>query len=172
MTVTLEKYFGKIWKPNIDQYHYSGWRVLSLIKETDQVLDVGCGYNLFKSALGNRLTGIDPYNDAADHKVSIEDWHYDYQYDVVLCLGSINFGSEETILKQLDKIATVTKTGGKVIWRQNPGRKDHNNKECQDIDFFDWSFQKNLDYAKRFGFEVDIIAWDNGKRIYAEWTKL
>lgn len=172
MKIQLGDYFEKVWKPNTDQYYYSGWRILSQIKPSDYVLDVGCGYNPFKKALGGRLVGIDPYNDAADKRVSIEEFDNYQEFDVILCLGSINFGNEDTILNQIKCVTSHCKSGTRIFWRQNPGRKDHKNVECQDIDFFDWSFEKNLDYAKRFGFHVDIIAWDNGKRIYSEWVKL
>ena len=168
----ISEYFEKVWRPNTDQYKYSGWALLDKVGVDDKVLDVGCGYNLFKQHLGERLTGIDPYNDAADHRVSIEDWESEDQYDVIFCLGSINFGSEDVILKQIEKVSTLVKTGGHIYWRQNPGLKDHKNEECKDIDFFDWSFEKNIRYADMFGFRVEMLAWDNGRRIYSEWAKL
>ena len=169
--MNIDEYFEKIWKPNIDQYRYTGWKLLDHVSDTDMVLDVGCGYNLFKPHLGDQLVAIDPYNNAADQRVSIEDFQSDIKFDVIFCLGSINFGSEENILNQIEKVTSLCKTGTRIYWRQNPGRKDHKNKECESIDFFDWSFERNLEYAKKFGFQVEMLAWDNGKRIFAKWIK-
>jgi hypothetical protein len=167
--MNIDEYFENIWKPNTDQYEYSGWKILDKIDMSSTVLDVGCGYNLFKPYLGNRLTGIDPYNDSSDIRISIEDYTSKTPFDVILCLGSINFGSEDIILKQLSKITTLCETGTTIYWRQNPGLKDHKNDECQGIEFFEWSFEKNLRYADMFGFRVEMLAWDNGRRIYSEW---
>lgn len=167
----LDHYFENVWRPNLEQYKYSGWSILDQIKASDSVLDIGCGYNLLKPSLGNRLVGIDPYNNNADIRISIEDFKDDRKFDVILCLGSINFGDETTILNQIKCMTSFCHAGTKVLWRQNPGRKDHNNEECQRIDFFDWSFEKNIKYAEEFGFRIKLLAWDNGNRIYAEWIK-
>lgn len=169
--MNLDTYFSTIWKPNIDQYIYTGWALLSQVGRNDIVLDVGCGYNPFKAALTDRLVGIDPYNDAADIKISINDFQTETEFDIIFCLGSINFGDEATILEQIKKVVSLCKPGGKIYWRQNPGRKDHPNKECQEIDFFDWSFEKNIAYADMFNCKIEVLAWDNGKRIYAKWVK-
>jgi hypothetical protein len=170
-TMDLNTYFSTIWKPNTDQYTYSGWALLSKIKKDDMVLDVGCGYNPFKDKLGDRLTGIDPFNDSADLKIGIDDFQTEGLFDAIFCLGSINFGDEATILSQIRKVVSLCKQGGTIYWRQNPGRKDHGNKECEDIDFFDWSFERNIAYADLFNCRVDELKWDNGRRIYAEWKK-
>lgn len=165
-------YFEHIWKPNMDQYEYSGWKILDKIGGTSNVLDIGCGYNLFKPHLGDRLTGIDPYNDHSDIRISIEDYISETPFDVILCLGSINFGPEEIILNQISKISKLCKVGTTIYWRQNPGLKDHKNPECQDIDFFEWSFEKNIRYADMFGFRIEMLTWDSGRRIYSEWKKV
>ena len=167
----LGSYFEKVWTPNTDQYIYSGWALLNKVSTTETVLDVGCGYNPFKPHLGDRLLGIDPYNDAADIKISIEDFQSEKRFDVAFCLGSINFGCEETILTQVEKVVSLVKPGGRIYWRQNPGKQDHGNEECKNINFFKWTFEKNLSYAKSYRCEVQLIAWDKGRRIYSEWTK-
>jgi SAM-dependent methyltransferase len=171
MNDQLGEYFETVWTPNIDQYKYSGWALLNKIEPRDTILDVGCGYNLFKQHLGKRLLGIDPFNDAADIRVSIEDFESSNQFDVALCLGSINFGNEETILTQIEKVVSLVKPGGRIYWRQNPGQQDHNNEECKNIQFYKWTFRKNLNYAASYKCDVQLIAWDNGRRIYSEWTK-
>ena len=60
MNETELKYFRDSWQPDYSKFNYSGWALLDKIKDTDMVLDIGCGYNLFKEKLGDRLWGIDP----------------------------------------------------------------------------------------------------------------
>lgn len=166
----ISNYFEHVWQPNTGKYKYSGWQLLR-IDPTKKILDVGCGYNPFKEFFKDNLLGIDPYNDAADIRISIEDFETKELFDVAFCLGSINFGSEDVILKQIEKVVSLIKPGGMIYWRQNPGLQDHNNEECKSIDFFDWSFEKNLDYAKRFGCHVHMLVWDTDNRIYSEWKR-
>lgn len=170
----LETYFRAEWTPRTDIYKWSGWRLTSIVPPNVKVLDVGCGYNLFKPFFGDRLLGIDPYNKAADLEVSLEDFdvsHPDVPFEVIFCLGSINFGTEDVIRNQVQKLALLSKPGTKIYWRQNPGKQDHNNEECKKIHFFEWSFEKNTQLASQAGFMVNMLTWDSG-RIYSEWTKL
>ena len=37
------KYFRDNWKPDYSKFNYSGWALLDKIKDTDMVLDIGCG---------------------------------------------------------------------------------------------------------------------------------
>ena len=43
-----DKYFGNNWHPNWDHYDYSGWALIDKINADETILDVGCGFNLFK----------------------------------------------------------------------------------------------------------------------------
>ena len=96
----LNNYFSTTWKSNLDQYQYSGWAIADKIQSNELVLDVGCGFNEFKTSILN-LTGIDPANDLADVKLSIEEYSPPHKFDVALCLGSINFGNKLTIMNQI-----------------------------------------------------------------------
>lgn len=49
-----DKYFGNNWKPDYSQYKYSGWALLDKVKETDSIIDIGCGFNLFKPHWGRQ----------------------------------------------------------------------------------------------------------------------
>ena len=129
---TLNNYFGKIWKVDYDKFDLTGWDLLSKIADNETVLDVGCGYNLFKEFLGDRLHGIDPANNLADEITTIEDFETDELYDVALCLGSINFGDRDTIFTQASKTVQSIKPGGRIYWRQNPGIGDHPWKEVEE----------------------------------------
>ena len=167
----LDNYFRNVWKPNTDQYRLSGWAIVDKIYPPETVLDVGCGYNQFKQYFGDRLTGIDPYNSNADSMVSIEQFDSTQKWDVALCLGSINFGDRTVIRDQTEKVVSLLKSGGRIYWRQNPGRKDHKNKECEVIDFFKWSFMENLTLAEELECDVIHLEMDNGNRMYSEWIK-
>ena len=79
----LNNYFATIWKSNLDQYQYSGWALANKIRANESVLDVGCGFNEFKPRISN-LTGLDPANDRADVKLSIEKYSPPHKFDVAL----------------------------------------------------------------------------------------
>ena len=85
------KYFKDNWKPDYSKFKYSGWALLDKIKKDDEVLDIGCGYNLFKEKLGDRLWGIDPANDKADEVVSWEKFVSHKPFNVYLILGSLKY---------------------------------------------------------------------------------
>ena len=164
-------YFSTIWEPNFDEYTYSGWELLNKITRDEYVLDVGCGYNFFKPYL-LYLVGIDSANKKADHIISIEDFETNVKFDVALCLGSINFGSYQTVYNQIDKIVSLLKPKSRIYWRCNPGNYDHDNDQCKELDFFPWSYEYHEHFATNFGYNVHKICLEpyNG-RIYAEWIR-
>jgi len=166
----LNKYFQSVWKPNLDQYNYSGWQLVNRVKKDEWVIDVGCGNNEFKTEIKN-LVGIDPATDLADVKTTIEEFRTDHKFDVAFCLGSINFGSEETIKHQISCVDTLLKPTGRIYWRCNPGKQDHDNDECHAINFYPWSETKHYELADLFGYSVKQLEWDNNDRLFAEWIK-
>ena len=168
----LIDYFRNSWKPNYDKFKYSGWKLLDKIEPHHHVLDIGCGYNLFKPHLQpGQMLGIDPANDAADIVVSIENFDSIYGWDVILCLGSLNFGTQEVVEAQVEKAVSLLKPGGRIFWRQNPGIGDHPWKGVEEIEFFPWTIELNYEWAKKYECKVIECKWDNGDRIYAEWKK-
>ena len=170
---TVNNYFENSWKPNYDTFKYSGWALLDKIKKDKTILDVGCGYNLLKKHFNHNLYGIDPANDKADERVSIENFNsVGNQWDVILCLGSLNFGDESIVKPQVKKVCTLLKKGGTIYWRQNPGLGDHPWKGVEEINFFPWSEELNYQWAKEFNCEVVFMDWEpKGNRLYAEWIK-
>ena len=166
----LNNYFSTVWQSNLKQYKYSGWALVEKIQPGELVLDVGCGFNEFKNKIPN-LVGIDPANDLADFKVSIENFRNDIKFDVAFCLGSINFGSEDTILTQINCVTDCLKPKSRIYWRCNPGLKDHGNLECNDINFYPWTIEKHIELADQFGYKLAVARWDTGNRIYAEWGR-
>jgi|TARA_B100001105_G_scaffold97539_1_gene77710 hypothetical protein len=147
-----------------------------------KILDVGCGDNGWKKHLSDKVTGIDPFNSNADIKLGIQQFaqeHPEAEWDILLILGSINFGDKATIEDQLTMAASLVKPGGKIFLRANPGIT-HVNKHAQWIDFFNWSEEYIKDVAKRLNFTINELGWDhpkgapdtpNGNRHYSEWTK-
>ncbi len=53
-------------------------------------------------------------------------------------MGSINFGSTDKIIKELQRVVQLTKQDGLLIFRVNPGVQ-HGALESQWIDFFEWN---------------------------------
>ena len=166
----LNKYFATTWKSSLAQYKYSGWSLVDKIRSNELVLDVGCGYNEFKSRILN-LVGIDPANDRADYKVCIEEFNVTNHFDVALCLGSINFGDEATILNQISCVINCLNPTARIYWRCNPGVADHDNEECKSIEFYPWSIAEHVRLSELFGFKLMTCCWDTNDRIYAEWSR-
>ena len=115
--------------------------------------------------------GIDPAFDQADYKTTIEDFKTELKFDVAFCLGSINFGAEETIKKQIGCVVNLLKPNARIYWRCNPGLQDHGNIQCHDIEFFAWTPQLLINFAQEFGFSVTDIKQDFNNRIYCEWAR-
>jgi nitrite reductase/ring-hydroxylating ferredoxin subunit len=171
MNPDLLKYFADNWQPDYTKFKYSGWALLDKIKEDDQILDIGCGYNLFKKHFGNRLYGIDPANNKADQVIAWEDYKLHKKFNVFFVLGSINFGDEKYVESQIAKLSRETKTGDRVYWRQNPGTGDHPWKGVEEVQFYPWSFDKNKEWADKYNFTINELLQDTGNRIYTEWTR-
>jgi len=167
----LINYFENSWQPDDTKFTHSGRALLDKIEPWESILDIGCGYNLFKEHFGTRLLGIDPANDAADVRVSIEEFNPgSLQWDVILCLGSLNFGNEATVFPQVMKAVSLCKPGGRIYWRQNPGVNDHPFIGVEEIVFFPWTIELNYDWANILDCTVVECKWDN-TRIYSEWYK-
>lgn len=169
--VVLARYFGEVWQPEMKKFKYSG---LGLINEINnlkprKVLDIGCGYNEFKGKIDN-LVGLDPYNDAADIKCKISDYRSDEKYDVVMALGSINFGSTDKIFAELERAVELTAPGGKMYFRVNPGLK-HTPPESKWISFYPWNSNFIVNCADYFNLNILDIRNDHNNRMYFVWTK-
>jgi hypothetical protein len=176
--IQLNNYFGNVWRQKhfgIEQYQYTGFALIDKIQEGERVIDIGCGANPFKGHIPN-LIGIDPAFPEADVNLSLEDYVAQgvvQRFNVAFCLGSINFGTKENIEHQIDLVKQLLRTkGSRIYWRCNPGRKDHLNTECEDIEFYPWSFEEHVRLAELFNFQIDALEWDSNNRIYAEWINL
>lgn len=163
--MVLARYFGKVWQPKTKKYKYSG---LSIIDEINQfnpsrVLDLGCGYNEFKGKIHN-LVGVDPYNDRADIVCKLDEYNPEEKADVVICLGSINFGSADKIIREVAHAVSLTNDGGLLFFRGNPG-KQHEAPEAKWIDFFNWTPEFIINLAQILDCIVVTIKQD-ANRLY------
>jgi hypothetical protein len=167
---TLNNYFNTHWRGQFNQYLFTGPNLAKKIQPNEWVLDVGCGANVFKPLVAN-LVGIDPAFAQADVVTTIENFATEQRFDVAFCLGSINFGQEQTIKHQIQCVVNLLKEQARIYWRCNPGLQDHGNLQCQQIDFFPWSPALLEQYANEFGFKVVEIQQDLNNRLYAEWAR-
>jgi hypothetical protein len=166
----LYDYFANKWQSKLSTYKYSGLSLIDKIHPGETVIDIGCGYNEFRGRIPN-LIGIDPANAMADYRLSVEGFQSAEQFDVAFCLGSINFGDEDTILNQISHVVRLLKPKARIYWRCNPGIADHHNEECKYINFYPWSFAKHEEFAERFGFRLTVVCYDTDGRIYSEWFR-
>ena len=168
----LHKYFSKYWENDIKKWKYSG---LALVDEVNRlkpraVLDVGCGYNEFRGKIDN-LIGIDPYNDRADHEVGTLEYRTDQKFDVIMCLGSINFGSRDKILAEIGRCVDLLEEGGTMFFRVNPGVQ-HNKPEAKWIEFFAWNVPFIIELSEIFNLKVLDIRDDSNQRKYFIYRKV
>jgi len=167
----LNYYFKNTWTGGTTQHNETGLSLANYISKDEWVIDVGCGRNPFRGIIAN-LVGIDPAFEQADHQVTIEQYLPNRQFDVALCLGSINFGPLSKITEQIEQVISWLKPRARIYWRCNPGLKDHGNAECNSIDFFPWSIELHQVLSKHYGFELKEVKIESTKqRIYAEWAR-
>jgi len=166
----LNNYFSKHWRGHLNIYNYSGLSLAKQIKSYEWVLDVGCGINAFKPLVRN-LIGIDPAFCQADYQTTIEDFQTELKFDVAFCLGSINFGDQNTIKNQIKCVINLLKPTARIYWRCNPGLRDHGNNQCHDINFVPWSDKLLQEYAREFRFKTVDLKQDLNNRIYCEWSR-
>lgn len=161
----LANYFGKVWQPKTKKYKYSGLEIIDEINalQPKAVLDLGCGYNEFKGKINN-VTGVDPFNDKADHKCAILNYQSDEKYDVTIVMGSINFGSADKIIREMAHAVSLTAPEGLLFFRANPG-KQHEAPEAKWIDFFHWTPEFIINLARELNLIVVTIKQD-ANRLY------
>ena len=154
----MKEYFSGVWQDeDFANLKYSGYQLVDYVnsKKPKRVLDVGCGFNRFKGKIDN-LWGIDPYNDAADHKISLEDYK-GAKVDIALCLGSINFGNEETIdnqIKILDSIWTK-----ECIFRVNPGISHtwRDKSLYEGVEWYPWTIDKINKISNIYQYNLECL---------------
>ena len=173
----LTDYFTNTWPSSrtagLDNYYWTGFKLIDEIKENERVLDVGCGVNPFKRHIPN-LVGIDITDIGADEVCPIEEYElidmYEEKYDVAFCLGSINFGSMELIDLQIEKIVNCLKDKSRIYWRCNPGHRDHGNDRVGEVPFFNWSLDDHVFFSNKYGYTITEFMPDRN-RMYVKWER-
>jgi SAM-dependent methyltransferase len=101
-------------------YKYTGKNLIEEVNslDPDLVIDVGCGHNRFKGHIKN-LIGFDqepfPFTDIVS---SIENINFrEHSADVVMALGSVQFGNRDFVKSQIKKISKWVKPGGFIVMR-------------------------------------------------------
>lgn len=162
--MALKTYFSKDWTHDTS-YKYSWDALVDKVNalEPEAVLDVGCGYNYFKDKINN-LTGIDPFNAQADCLIHVEDYTPGEKYDVILALGSVNFGTKKDIDRQMKSIDNLLEESGDIFMRLNPGLDHHWNDKSEGIEFFKWDMHTIEEYASIYGY--NIVDWQEDPNIH------
>ena len=93
------------------------------------------------------------------------DYKPDVEYDVAICLGSINFGSSDKILAELENVVGMVKSGGFLYFRVNPGIQ-HTRPAAKWINFYDWDPVFISNAARYLNCEVLILRQDENNRLY------
>ena len=168
----LNRYFSQYWQADMKKWKYSG---LQLIDEVNAlkpraVLDVGCGYNEFRGRIDN-LVGIDPYNQNADFQIATLDYKTKEKFDVILCLGSINFGTQDKIVREVAHCVSMLEEGGTMFFRVNPGVQ-HDKPEAHWIEFFAWNVPFIIDLAQQLKLKILDIRDDTNQRKYFIYRKV
>ena len=169
MQVKLNDYFKSTWTPRFSDYTHSGYSLIEKIKDTDHVLDVGCGDNPFKGKIEN-LIGIDPVFPQADITTTIEDFDIDQKFDVALCLDSLIFGNCERVLYQLSCVVKHLKPSATIHFRTN-NEIDLIEYKNAGIQVYEWSQTEYVDFAGKFGFEFFILHPDTHNSAHGVWVR-
>lgn len=170
-TKCLHRYFSKHWQADMKKWKHSGLTLIDQINDMKprSVLDVGCGYNEFRGKVHN-LIGIDPYNDQADYQVDLMEYRPLQKFDVILALGSINFGGRNKIIAEVSKCVNLLEKGGVMFFRVNPGIQ-HNKSEAKWIEFFAWNVPFIIELAEMLDLKVLDIRDDSNSRKYFVYRK-
>ena len=171
-TKCLHQYFANHWQTDMKKWKYSGLALIDQVNDMKPrtVLDVGCGYNEFKGKIHN-LIGIDPYNDRADLQVDLMDYRSYTKFDIILALGSINFGGRNKIISEVSKCVNMLEDGGMMFCRVNPGVQ-HDKPEAHWIEFYAWNVPFIIELAEMFNLKILDIRDDSNQRKYFVYRKI
>jgi hypothetical protein len=157
----LKEYFqAEKWQSSTDDFPLSGWALAEsvLALEPRFVVDAGCGHHPFRRKIENCI-GIDLVNPAADLVCAFEDAPLkDEAFDVVLALGSVNFGDIDNVRRDLVQVASWLRRGGTLFMRVNPGEPVGDSS----IVIFPWTFELVPQLGEAAGLRV-------GSAVEEEW---
>ena len=93
------------------------------------------------------------------------------KFDVILALGSINFGGQNKIIAEVSKCVNMLEEGGMMFFRANPGIQ-HDKPEAKWIEFYAWNVPFIIELAEMFNLKVLDIRDDSNKRKYFVYRKV
>jgi len=168
----LHKYFAYHWEADMKKWKHSGLQLIDQVNDLNPraVLDVGCGGNEFKNKIHN-LIGLDPYNHNADYQIDLLEFRPMEKFDVILALGSINFGGRNKIIAEVSKCVNMLEDGGMMFFRVNPGIQ-HDKPEAKWIEFYAWNVPFIIELAEILNCKVLDIRDDSNKRKYFVYRKV
>ena len=140
----------------VEKYPINGKTMIDEINNLNPtlVVDLGCGLNQYKGLINN-LVGVDVVGCREDITKDITDLkeHFaDHTVDVILALGSINFGENDLIRQQLTEVKRLLKPGGIAYFRAN--QNDHDKDHKGDLRYYDWSKELVEYWSTQLGFEI------------------
>ena len=140
----------------VEKYPINGKTMVDEINNLNPtlVVDLGCGLNQYKGLINN-LVGVDVVGCREDITKDITDLkeHFaDHTVDVILALGSINFGENDLIRQQLTEVKRLLKPGGIAYFRAN--QNDHDKDHKGDLRYYDWSKELVEYWSTQLGFEI------------------
>jgi cyclopropane fatty-acyl-phospholipid synthase-like methyltransferase len=150
----------ELWNTDLSCYPISGINLVEDIKlhPKDKILDVGCGYNEFKSYFP-QIEGVDLANENADWVGDILDYSAsNNSYDIILALGSINFISKQLVYEQMSWISSKLKPNGVIYMRVNPSFSPSSQIKDQ---FYSWTLE-----------DIYQVALDNNLSIVDDSIKI
>lgn len=149
----MEQFFSRAtWPSSMEKWQHSGFSLVETVAARSPrfVVDAGCGHNELKGRIPN-LVGIDLVNTAADWVCDLVDAPIRaHSVDAVLALGSVNFGTRDVIVHQLQVLASWLTPDGRLYMRGNPGDSLHD-----EIDFFPWDEALVAELGQECGLELD-----------------
>ena len=151
-----DDFYRNVWQSNIHLFKYSGKNLVDEINDLNPslVIDAGCGINFLKGKVKN-LIGYDP---VFEKEADIVCGHWDAPFkpecaDVVLALGSVNWGNHDDIANMLIKLKSWLKPGGRLYMRGAPGGY----KNDQGLKWFQWGTKEIDYYARLMDFTVERV---------------
>ena len=91
-------------------------------------------------------------------------------FDIIICLGSVNFGSTDKIFTELEHIVSIASSNGKMYFRVNPGLS-HTPPESKWITFYPWTPTFIMNSAEFLDVDVLELRNDSNGRMYFVWRK-
>lgn len=162
-------WLGK-YQDTIQYFNQSGYDIVNRIGDDDIVLDVGCGVNPFKGRIRN-LHGIDIADIGADQVIAIEDFTFHKKFDIALVFGSINYGDDALIDKQISRVVDVMKETSRIYWRCNRGNRGVKTADEHEDLLYPWTLKRQLYYAEKYGFEITEVGPDSFDRMFVKWER-